>query len=153
MNIEVERSFQNYIERNLEHIRETRQKEREDRRAKIVELSGDPCETVDMKGLSFLTENRSSPKKIASIILRDPELSSDGSDEIIRKAVSTGRKVMVIDIPKAPEGWEHLRGLYSWLPAALFSGYRHTTIGEPMFRGGFDPDIFIPTYFSPIEEM
>ena len=37
------------------------------------------------------------------------------------------------------------------LPGAIFGGFRHTTIGEPMFRGGMDPTIFIPTYFSPIE--
>ena len=35
--------------------------------------------------------------------------------------------------------------------AAIFAGFRHTTIGEPMFRGGMDPTIFTPTYFSPID--
>ena len=44
-----------------------------------------------------------------------------------------------------------LAPLYTYLPGAIFAGFRHTTIGEPMFRGGMDPSIFIPTYYSPVD--
>ncbi len=92
--------------------------------AKIVELSGDPCEAVDENELRFLQEYR-----------------KDREQTVVLEIEPAG-------IPQLPEV---LGNLWNWLPAALFAGFRHTTIGEPMFRGGFDPDIFNPTYFSPVE--
>ena len=54
-------------------------------------------------------------------------------------------------VPMPEKEWTFLAQLYAFLPGALFGGFRHTTIGEPMFRGGMDTSIFVPTYFSPID--
>ena len=121
--------------------------------AKIVELSGDPSEACPIEELSFLGSNLKNAKDTAYLVLRDPASESEALKKAAKELNDQGAILELIDIPAAPEGWDFLRGLYSWLPAALLAGFRHTTIGEPMFRGGFDPDIFIPTYFSPIEEL
>ena len=54
-------------------------------------------------------------------------------------------------VPMPRKEFTFLEQIYAYLPGAIFAGFRHTTIGEPMFRGGMDPTIFVPTYFSPID--
>ncbi|MBR0131191.1 MAG: SIS domain-containing protein [Firmicutes bacterium] len=119
--------------------------------AKVAELSGDPCESLDGPGLAFLCRYRKDPEKITTIIISAEGRDSAELDAAAEAAKSSGRTVHFLMAPEPPEGFAFLAQLYAWLPAALFAGFRHTTIGEPMFRGGFDPDIFIPTYFSPVE--
>ncbi len=122
--------------------------------AKVAELSGDPCEAVSAEGLAFLCRYRKAPEKITTIAVSAGEesLSKELKAELA-EAEKSGRTVHLLDAPTPPEGFGFLAPLYAWLPASLYAGFRHTTIGEPMFRGGFDPDIFIPTYFSPVELM
>lgn len=138
--------------------------------AKIVELSGDPCTVVDSENYLHVNGLMRPGEEIASIVIINSQCSS--RDNLV-KAVNhmvenTGRDVFVISdlsliklgilhnikhcpLPLADEKLEFLNQIYAYLPGAIFGGFRHTTIGEPMFRGGMDPSIFVPTYFSPIE--
>lgn len=138
--------------------------------AKIVELSGDPCSVVDSENYMHVNCFMSFGSEIASIALvnsRDKSVSNmvtaintmikrDGREVLVccdKKPEEIGITVPVryCPLPLPTEGWEFLNQLYAYLPGAIFGGFRHTTLGEPMFRGGMDPTIFIPTYFSPID--
>ena len=138
--------------------------------AKIVELSGDPCTTIDSENYMHVNSLLRSGKEIGTIVLAP---SYAPSIRNIAKAVNAmpvreGREVLVFsdkkpeeigitqkvdycEMPLPDNGWKFLEQIYAYLPGAMLADYRHTTIGEPMFRGGMDPTIFIPTYFSPVE--
>lgn len=138
--------------------------------AKIVELSGDPCTVVDSENYMHVNSLMGPGSRIGQIALLN---SHEENAENMVKAINTaagrnGREVLFFCdqepeklgvnvpvrwcyVPMPEKEWTFLAQLYAYLPGALFGGFRHTTIGEPMFRGGMDPTIFIPTYFSPIE--
>lgn len=138
--------------------------------AKIVELSGDPCTVIDSENYMHVNSLMGPGSDIASLVLMDSRSpSADNLAAAVNAMVErTGREVLVFSdvepeklgiqvpvrycpLPQPDRGWEFLSQIYAYLPGAIFGGFRHTTIGEPMFRGGMDPTIFIPTYFSPIE--
>ena len=138
--------------------------------AKIVELSGHPCSVVDSENYMHVNCFMSFGSEIASIALvnsRDKSVSNmaaaintmmkrDDREVLVccdKKPEEIGITVPVryCPLPLPTEGWEFLNQLYAYLPGAIFGGFRHTTLGEPMFRGGMDPTIFIPTYFSPLD--
>ena len=138
--------------------------------AKIVELSGDPCTVIDSENYMHVNSLMGPGSDIASLVLMDSRSpSADNLATAVNAMVErTGREVLVFSdvepeklgiqvpvrycpLPQPDRGWEFLSQIYAYLPGAIFGGFRHTTIGEPMFRGGMDPTIFIPTYFSPIE--
>lgn len=138
--------------------------------AKVVELSGDPCTTIDSENYMHVNSLLRPGKDIATIVLAPSYAPSIGNlaaavNAMVSKA---GREVLVFsdrkpeeigitekvdycELPLPSKGWEFLAQIYAYLPGALLADYRHTTIGEPMFRGGMDPTIFIPTYFSPVQ--
>ena len=138
--------------------------------AKIVELSGDPCTVIDSENFMHVNSLMEPGGDIASLVL----INSNGSstDNLVNATNAMvekfGREVLVFSdqtpqelgirvpvrycpLPKPDPKWNFLSQMYAYLPGAIFGGFRHTTIGEPMFRGGMDPTIFVPTYFSPIE--
>ena len=137
--------------------------------AKVVELSGDACVVVDSENFMHVNQLMGPPSAIGDMVLLN---SDDGNVQSVVRAVNqmiqSGREVLLfsdicpqklgidgqvmychVEMPRGK--WRFLAPLYAYLPASMFAGFRHTTIGEPMFRGGMDPNIFVPTYFSPIE--
>jgi len=138
--------------------------------AKIVELSGDPCAVVDSENYMHVNCFMRCGSEIASLVLlnsRDKSASNviaainamvnrDDREILLfcdekPEKIGITAPVRYCPLPLPMEGWEFLGQLYAYLPGAIFGGFRHTTLGEPMFRGGMDPTIFIPTYFSPID--
>ena len=59
--------------------------------------------------------------------------------------------VIYCHVPVPEKEWNFLAPIYAYLPGCIFSGFRHTTIGEPMFRGGFDMAVFSSSYSSPLD--
>lgn len=137
--------------------------------AKIVELSGDPCSVIDSENYMHVNSMMEPADQIGSLVLLN---SHDSNTACMAKSVNamvrSGREVLLFCdrspeelgitepvrwcyVPMPEKEWTFLAQLYAFLPGSLFGGFRHTTIGEPMFRGGMDPSIFIPTYYSPIE--
>ncbi len=114
--------------------------------AKIAELSGLPSEFVTQEEYAYLRIYRADLGETAVIkVQSEDSAGADIPGDPASPAVWNTR------IPAPPEGWDFLLPLYDWLPGSLFAGFQHVVIGEPMFRGGFDPDIFNPAYFSPVE--
>lgn len=138
--------------------------------AKVVELSGDPCTVIDSENYMHVNSLMGPGEEIGEIVLVN---SHDDNVSNIARAVNAaagrdGREVLLLSdaapealgitapvrwcyVPMPEKEWTFLAQLYAFLPGALFGGFRHTTIGEPMFRGGMDTSIFVPTYFSPID--
>lgn len=137
--------------------------------AKIMEVSGDACSVVDSD--YYMQVNRylkPANEYCALALINSNDSNIQSMADAVNDMMAQGREVMLYS-DKTPEelGIENvtfysrtpmpckefnfLAPIYSYLPGAFFSGFRHTTIGEPMFRGGFDSRIFIPTYFSAIE--
>ncbi len=138
--------------------------------AKVIELSGDPCSVTDSEEYMHVNAMMRSGGDCGNLVLID---SHDGALSQIADAVNAmvsegGREVLLFcdrtpdqigitekvrycHVPVPEKDWSFLTSIYAYLPGALFAGFRHTTIGEPMFRGGMDPNIFVPTYFSPVE--
>lgn len=137
--------------------------------AKIVELSGDPCSVIDSENYMHVNSLMGPADQIGELVLLN---SHDGNTANMVQAVNamtaSGRDVLLFcdqdpqslgisdavrwcRVPMPEKKWSFLAQLYAFLPGSVFGGFRHTTIGEPMFRGGMDPSIFVPTYFSPIE--
>lgn len=136
--------------------------------AKVVELSGDPCSVVDSATYRAVNRHMAPAGEVGTLVLLN---SADGNAPQMAAAVNAmadqGREVLLfsdadpgaLGITGAagwchmalPGGeWAFLAPIYAYLPGAIFAGFRHTTIGEPMFRGGMDKLIFSAAYFSPI---
>ena len=137
--------------------------------AKVIELSGDACTVIDSEDFMHVNQLIVPHSKFGDIVI------INGNDDNITRIVDTvnhmieiGRSVALFSdlspedlgikgdikfcyMPFPPKEWNFLAPIYAYLPGSIFGGFRHTTLGEPMFRGGFVPDIFIPTYFSPID--
>lgn len=137
--------------------------------AKVVELSGDACSVIDSENYMHVNRFMGPAEEFADLVLiNGNDSNNDRIAETVGDMVQAGRGVMIFSdkTPEelgiegdvlycpmaAPEAeWNFLAPLYAYLPGSIFAGFRHTTIGEPMFRGGMDPTIFVPTYFSPID--
>ncbi len=138
--------------------------------AKVIELSGDPCTVIDSENYMHVNTFMRPAAEFGELVLIN---SHDENVSLIVNTVNAaagrdGREVLVFSdrtpeelgitaqvryckVPMPEKEWSFLAPVFAYLPGALFAGFRHTTIGEPMFRGGFDPTIFLPTYFSPID--
>jgi len=138
--------------------------------AKMAELSGDVCAVSDSENYRNTNYMMGSEGKVGEIILLNSyETNISQVTEIANAMIKTGKREVILfsdrepkeldiseyvqycHVPFPEEKWNFLAPLYVYLPGAIFAGFRHTTIGEPMFRGGFDPLIFAPTYYSPID--
>lgn len=137
--------------------------------AKFAELSGDVCAVVNTCDHRCLSSSFRVAPEWGEIILADSWDNNSRSIAIVGNAISDSGQNTVFFGDKAPEefgisknanycyvptpdpDWRFLAALYNYLPGALLADFRHTTIGEPMFRGGFDPAVFFPCYFSAIE--
>lgn len=138
--------------------------------AKIIELSGDACAVVDSENYMHVNSHMYPGEEFGELVLIN---SSDANVSRIADTVNAMVKrrdrevflfcdkapeeigitepVRYCHVPMPKKEFHFLASIYAYLPGAIFGGFRHTTIGEPMFRGGMDPTIFMPTYFSPIE--
>ncbi|MCC8103286.1 MAG: SIS domain-containing protein [Clostridiales bacterium] len=138
--------------------------------AKVIELSGDACAVIDSENymhvnilmgpgeaygeMVIINSNDDNVSRIADTV---NNMVKRGAREVLVFSDQTPENLGITEevaycrMPVPPKEWNFLASIYAYLPGALFAGFRHTTIGEPMFRGGMDPTIFIPTYFSPIE--
>lgn len=138
--------------------------------AKVVELSGDACGVIDSEDYLHVNVMMEPGEDIGELVLintNDENVSriadtvnamvTRGKRDVLvfcdREPAEIGitEKVSYCPMPAPEKEWNFLSALYAFLPGAIFAGFRHTTIGEPMFRGGMDPTIFTPTYFSPID--
>ena len=138
--------------------------------AKVVELSGDACAVIDSENFKHVNVMMEPGEEIGELVLintNDSNLSQ--IVDTVKVMTGRGKREVLLFCDKRPEeigidggvkycpmpvpDREHnfLAPLYTYLPGAIFAGFRHTTIGEPMFRGGMDPSIFIPTYYSPVD--
>lgn len=140
--------------------------------AKVIELSGDACAVIDSENYKHVNSIMGPGEEIGEIVM------VNGNDnnlpfiaESINNMVNRNNREVFLLCDKQPEEigvtvpvrycyvpmpekeWNFLAQVYTYLPGSLFAGFRHTTIGEPMFRGGIDPTVFIPTYYSPIEVL
>lgn len=137
--------------------------------AKVVELSGDACSVIDSENFKHVNIMMEPGEEIGELVL----ISSDDSNlpEIVESVnamtekkrdvllfcdrrpeeIGVSGKVRYCPMPVPEQGYHFLLPLYAYLPGSIFAGFRHTTIGEPMFRGGMDPTIFMPTYYSPVD--
>lgn len=138
--------------------------------AKVIELSGDACSVIDSENYMHVNSLMYPGADIGEIvIINSNDQNVSRIAESVNAMVSKGGREVVLFSDKAPEElgiteavhychiamppkeWNFLAPLYAFLPGAIFAGFRHTTIGEPMFRGGMDPTIFIPAYFPPVD--
>jgi glucosamine 6-phosphate synthetase-like amidotransferase/phosphosugar isomerase protein len=138
--------------------------------AKVTELSGDPCAVIDSENYAHVNSLMRNGKDFGELVLIN---TNDTNVSLIVQKVNQmverdGREVLLFsdkapeeigvtvpvrycNVPVPEKEWNFLAPIYAYLPGAIFADFRHTTIGEPMFRGGMDPSIFIPTYYSPID--
>lgn len=138
--------------------------------AKVIELSGDACAVIDSENYLHVNILMGPGEEIGELVLINS--SDDNVSRIadtVNQMVQRGKREVLVFCDRLPEeigiteavrycpmpasdkGYQFLSQIYAYLPGAIFAGFRHTTIGEPMFRGGMDPTIFIPTYYSPID--
>ena len=136
----------------------------------MVELSGDACAVIDSENFKHVNVMMEPGNEIGELVLintNDSNLSQ--IVETVKVMTGRGKRDVLLFCDKKPEEigleadvvycpmpvpdkeYNFLAPLYTYLPGAIFAGFRHTTIGEPMFRGGMDPSIFIPTYYSPVD--
>lgn len=138
--------------------------------AKVIELSGDACAVADSENYLHVNILMGPGEEIGELVLINssaPNVSriADTVNQMVKRGkrevlVFSDRKpeemgitepVRHCHVPMPDKEYHFLAQIYAYLPGAIFAGFRHTTIGEPMFRGGMDPTIFIPTYYSPID--
>ena len=139
--------------------------------AKVMELSGDPCHVIDSENYWHVNQLMGPNKDIADLVLiNGNDTNVERITQDVHDMVKAGRDVFVFSnlsleelgitedvsychTPMPEKEWNFLAPVYGYLPGAIFSGFRHTTIGEPMFRGGFDRTIFAQAYHSPAEDI
>ena len=137
--------------------------------AKVMELSGDPCTVIDSENYMHVNGMMYPAADIGEIVLVNTnDANVDRIVESTNAMLKSGREVLLMcdktpdeigvrgtvlycPMPVPEKAWNFLASIYAYLPGSLFGGFRHTTLGEPMFRGGFDPTVFIPAYYAPIE--
>lgn len=138
--------------------------------AKIVELSGDACSVIDSENYMHVNSQMCPGADILELVLIN---SNDGNVKNIVNStnamVNRGKRDVIVFSDKTPDElgitvpvlycpmpvpekeWNFLASIYGYLPGSIFAGFRHTTIGEPMFRGGMDFSFFPATYCSPMD--
>lgn len=137
--------------------------------AKVIELSGDSCSCIDSENYKHVNGIMWPGKDIAELVLiNSNEPNVPYIVESVNKMLKSGREVLLFcdkapaeigvegdviycHMPAPDPAWSFLQGIFAYLPGAVFAGFRHTTIGEPMFRGGFNGALFGPTYCAPME--
>lgn len=136
--------------------------------AKVIELSGDACAVIDSENYKHVNTFMGPGEAFGELVLAN---SGDRNVPMLAQTVDamvkSGREVLLFAdkspadlgitqevtwcrVPMPEPEWTFLMPVFAYLPGAIFAGFRHTTIGEPMFRGGMDPTLYIPTYYSPI---
>lgn len=138
--------------------------------AKVWELSGDACSVIDSENYMHVNSLMHPGSEIVNLVLIN---SNDGNVENIVNSTNAmvekgGRDVLLFSdkkpeelgirvpvrycpMPVPDKDWNFLAPIYAYLPGCIFAGFRHTTIGEPMFRGGMDYSFFPATYCSPMD--
>lgn len=137
--------------------------------AKILELSGDACSVIDSENYMHVNSHMHPAADICELVIIN---SNDGNVERITQTTNamlkSGREVLLFSdrspeelgiegkviychVPVPEKQWNFLAPIYSFLPGSIFGGFRHTTLGEPMFRGGFDMACFTSSYCSPMD--
>lgn len=137
--------------------------------AKIIELSGDACTVTDSENYRHVNGFMGPGEDFGELVLINSRDSNvEHMAAAVGEMVEKGREVLLISdrtpaelgmpaqvwycpMPVPEKEWAFLAAIYAYLPGAVFAGFRHTTIGEPMFRGGMDPSVFLPAYYSPVE--
>jgi len=138
--------------------------------AKIVELSGDACSVIDSENYMHVNSHmhpgdeilelvivNSNDANVRNIVNSTNAMVKHGSRDVLLFSdlapaeIGITEPVRYCHVPVPEKEWNFLAPLYAYLPGALFAGFRHTTIGEPMFRGGMDFSFFPATYCSPMD--
>lgn len=138
--------------------------------AKVVELSGDVCAVIDSENYMHVNNLMVPGGEIGDmVIINSNDKNLPRISQCVNVMVTRDRRDVLLFCDRAPEeigitapvSWcrvpmprgdfNFLAPIYAYLPGAIFAGFRHTTIGEPMFRGGMEMPIFVPTYFSPVD--
>lgn len=134
--------------------------------AKFAEVPGDIVSVVDSENYMHVNSLEYPASDYAQMILvssEDPNVARIA--ETVNFIAKQGREVLVFadkepkelgiteevdycHMATAKGEFAFLTPLYAYLPASILAGFRMTTLGEPMFRGGFIPEIFEHSYFS-----
>lgn len=135
--------------------------------AKFAEVPGDIVSVVDSENymhVNSLEYPGSDYGQMAIIDSNDPNVARIA--DTINNIVAKNKREVLIFSDKEPKElgiteevdychmavadkeYNFLTPLYAYIPASILAGYRMTTMGEPMFRGGFIPEIFEHSYFS-----
>ena len=139
--------------------------------AKFAEVPGDICSVIDSENYMHVNSLEYPHEEYGQMAIVDSNDSNVARiAETINFIAKQGREMLVFSDkePKelgiteevdychmavAPKKYSFLTPLYAYIPASILAGYRMTTMGEPMFRGGFDTEIFKHSYFSPEEVL
>lgn len=137
--------------------------------AKVSELSGDACSVIDSENYMHVNSHMTPGSDILEMVIINS--NDDNVTNIVKSTnamVKQGKRDVLLFSDKTPEEigitvpvtychvpipekeWNFIAPIYEYLPGAIFAGFRHTTIGEPMFRGGMDSSFFPATYCSPL---
>ena len=136
--------------------------------AKFAEVPGDICSVIDSENYMHVNSLEYPASDYAQMILinsQDPNVVriADTVNNIVKRqgrdvlvfadkepvALGITEKVDYCHMEVAQGEFSFLTSLYAFIPSSILAGYRMTTMGEPMFRGGFDMEIFSHSYFSP----
>lgn len=137
--------------------------------AKVLELSGDACSVIDSENYMHVNSHmgpgsdildlvivNSNDDNITNIVKSANAMVKQGGRNVLLFADKTPEELGIIvpviycHVPVPEKEWNFLSPVYEYLPGSIFAGFRHTTIGEPMFRGGMDSSYFPATYCSPM---
>ena len=136
--------------------------------AKIIELSGDPCSCVDSENYMHVNQFmrphedfcqivivNSNDSNVARIAASTNAMAAAGREVLLYcdktpEEIGVTEEVRYCKVPMPPKEYNFLAPIYGYLPGSIFAGFRHTTIGEPMFRGGFDFSHFGTVYNAPM---
>lgn len=138
--------------------------------AKVLELSGDACSVIDSENYMHVNSHmhpgaeivnlviiNSNDGNVANIVNSTNAMVNQGGRDVLLfsdkqpQELGVTEPVLYCQMPVPDKDWNFLAPAYAYLPGSIFAGFRHTTLGEPMFRGGMDVSFFPATYCSPLE--
>ena len=137
--------------------------------AKVIELSGDPCSCIDSENYMHVNQFMGPGEDFGQIVIINTNEANvsrivESTNAMVKKgkevALYCDKKPEEIGItepvrycymPVPEKEFNFLAPIYAYLPGSIFAGFRHTTIGEPMFRGGMDFSHFGTVYNAPID--
>lgn len=137
--------------------------------AKVIELSGDPCTVIDSENYMHVNQFMGPAADFGQIVIINTNEANVSRIVESTNAMAKAGKEVALYCDKTPEeigvtepvrychmpvpdkDYNFLAPIYAYLPGSIFAGFRHTTIGEPMFRGGMDFSHFATVYNAPID--